>query len=216
METETTATEPDAPTGVLVETGPADPVVEQSVIADLEPGADIAAAAGDVVPAVTPVGMPQLDFATFPNQIFWLLVTLFVIYTILTRVALPRIGAVLAERQGTITNDVAAAEELRMRASEAEAAYDKALADARAEANKIIAGAKAEIQAELDVELRKADAEIAARTAESEKAIAAIRDSAVQSVAAVAKDTAAALVVALGASADAATVDAAVDAKMKG
>lgn len=216
METETTATELEAPVGTLVETAPADPAIEQSVIDDMEPGAEIAVAAGDVVPAVTPVGMPQLDFTTFPNQIFWLLVTLFVIYSILTRVALPRIGAVLAERQGTITNDVAAAEELRMRATEAEAAYDKALADARTEANKIIAGAKAEIQAELDVELRKADAEIAARTAESEKAIAAIRDSAVQSVAAVAKDTAAALVVALGVSADAATVDAAVDAKMKG
>ena len=26
------------------------------------------------------VGMPQLDFSTWPNQIFWLLVTLVVIY----------------------------------------------------------------------------------------------------------------------------------------
>ena len=57
-------------------------------------------------------GMPQLDFATYPNQIFWLLIALVAIYFLLSRVALPRIGAVLAERQGTITNDVAAAEEL--------------------------------------------------------------------------------------------------------
>jgi F-type H+-transporting ATPase subunit b len=35
--------------------------------------------------------------------------------------------AVLAERQGTITNDIAAAEELKQRAIEAEAAYDKTL-----------------------------------------------------------------------------------------
>lgn len=49
------------------------------------------------------VGMPQLDISTWPNQIFWLLVTLLAIYLILTRVALPRIGAVLAERRGTIT-----------------------------------------------------------------------------------------------------------------
>jgi F-type H+-transporting ATPase subunit b len=33
------------------------------------------------------------DFSTFPNQIFWLVVTLVVIYLILSRVALPRIGA---------------------------------------------------------------------------------------------------------------------------
>ncbi len=44
-------------------------------------------------------GMPQLDFSTFPNQIFWLLVTLVVIYFVLSRIALPRIGSVLAERQ---------------------------------------------------------------------------------------------------------------------
>ncbi len=170
----------------------------------------------DVAAEVSTVGMPQLDFSTYPNQIFWLLVSLVAIYLILTRIALPRIGAVLAERQGTITNDVAAAEELRQRATEAEAAYDKALAEARAEANRIIGEAKAEIQAELDVELQKADAEIAARTAESEKAIAEIRDSAADNVAAVARDTAAALVAALGASADQAAVDAAVASRMKG
>ena len=36
------------------------------------------------------VGMPQLDFSTWPNQIFWLLVTLAVIYFLLTRIALRR------------------------------------------------------------------------------------------------------------------------------
>ena len=56
-------------------------------------------------------GMPQLDFSTYGNQIFWLLVTLVVIYLILSRVALPRIAAILNERQGTITNDLAAAED---------------------------------------------------------------------------------------------------------
>ena len=152
-------------------------------------------------------GMPQLDFSTFPNQIFWLVVTLVVIYLVLNRIALPRIGAILAERAGTITNDLAAAEELKQKAAEAEAAYEKALTDARAEANRIVAETKAGIQAELDEELKKADAEIAARTAESEKAIAAIRDSAAQSVAEVAKDTAAAVVEALGFEPDPAAIE---------
>ena len=62
--------------------------------------------------AAESVGMPQLDFATFPNQIFWLVITLIVIYLILSRVALPRIGGILADRQGSITNDIAAAEDL--------------------------------------------------------------------------------------------------------
>ncbi|WP_377511340.1 F0F1 ATP synthase subunit B' [Octadecabacter sp. R77987] len=161
-------------------------------------------------------GMPQLDFSTFPNQIFWLLVTLVVIYFVLSRIALPRIGSVLAERQGTITNDIAAAEELKQKAVEAEEAYNQALADARVEASRIVGEAKAEIQADLDVELQKADAQIAAQTAESEKAIADIRAGAMDSVKAVAKDTAKELIAALGGKADAKTITAAVTARMKG
>ena len=51
-------------------------------------------------------GMPQLDFATFPNQIFWLLVTLVVIYLILSRVVLPRVGSDKTEpTRGRTTRD---------------------------------------------------------------------------------------------------------------
>lgn len=161
-------------------------------------------------------GMPQLDPSTWANQVFWLLLTLVVIYLVLSRVALPRIAAILAERQGTISNDIAAAEELKQRAAEAEEAYNQALADARNEANGIIAATKADIQEDLDIALAKADAEIAAKTAEGEKAIAAIREGALESVKAVAKDTAKELVAAMGGTADAKTITAAVTARMKG
>jgi len=162
------------------------------------------------------IGMPQLCAEWIPNQVFWLLVALVVIYLILSRIALPRIGAVLAERAGTITNDVAAAEELKQRVIAAEAAYEKALADARAEANRIVAETKVGIQADLDVELQKADAQIAAKAAESEKAIGAIRAESATHVTAVAKDTAAALVAALGVAVEPETITAAVSGRMKG
>ena len=166
--------------------------------------------------AASAPGMPQLDFSTFPNQIFWLVVTIVVIYLILSRVALPRIGAVLAERQGTITNDIAAAEDLKRQAAAAEDAYNKALADARAEAQAIAAETRAEIMADLADATAKADAEISEKLAESEKAIAEIRANAMASIEDVAKDTAAELIAALGSEADAKTVDAAVAARIKG
>ncbi|ARC89658.1 F0F1 ATP synthase subunit B' [Rhodovulum sp. MB263] len=166
--------------------------------------------------AADAVGMPQLDFSTYPNQIFWLVVTLFAIYFVLSRIALPRIGAVLAERQGTISNDIAVAEELKLQAQEAERAYEKALADARAEAQRIVAEAKAEIKADLDAATAKADAEIAARSAEAEAQIAEIRAGALESVTEVAKSTAVDVVAAMGFRADAGTIDAAVDSKLKG
>ena len=162
------------------------------------------------------IGMPQLCFEWFPNQIFWLVLTLVVIFLVLSRVALPRIASVLAERQGTISNDIAAAENFKAKAVEAEEAYNKALADARHEAQNIVASAKAEIQADLDIAIAKADAEISAKAAESEKAIAEIRAGALASVEEVAKDTAAEIVSALGGKAAAKDVGAAVAARLRG
>ena len=162
------------------------------------------------------VGMPQLDFSTFSNQIFWLVVTLFVIYFILSRIALPRIGEALADRAGTISNDLAEAEELKQRALEAEKAYEKALADARAEAQSINVAMRAEIQAQLDVELAKADAQISARTAEAAVALAKIRSTAMVSVNDVAKATTKEIVAVMGGKADAKIVTSAVNLRMKG
>ncbi len=170
----------------------------------------------EVVDAAAP-GMPQLDFSTFPNQIFWLVVTLVVIYLILSRVALPRIADILAERQGKITHDLAAAEDLKLKAVEAEQAYEKALAEARAEANRIVGLAKDEIKADLDAAIAVADAEIAAKMAESEQAIAEIRANAVTSIAEVARSTAVELANTLAPGiADEAAVLAAVETRLKG
>ena len=161
-------------------------------------------------------GMPQLDFSTFPNQIFWLLVTLVVIYFVLSQVALPRIGGTLANRKGTIAGDLAAAEELKQKARAAEKAYDAALVAARAEAAKIVAAAKADIQTDLNAAIARADVEIAAKSADSAKAIAEINAGAAEAVSAVANDTTLALIAAFGGAADTAAVAAAVSARLKG
>ena len=162
-------------------------------------------------------GMPQLDFSTWDNQMFWLVIALLATYFILSRVALPRIGGILAERAGTISNDIAAAEDLKAKATEAEAAYEKALVDARAEAGRIVAEAKAEIQKDLDEATAKADAEISAKAAESEAAIAEIRKGAMESVEVVAKETADAIIEAvMPGTGSAKAISDAVKSQMKG
>ena len=161
-------------------------------------------------------GMPQLDTSTFAHQVFWLIVALIVTYLVLSKIALPRIAGILADRQSRMGADIAAAERLKAEAVAAEAAYAQALADARAEAGRIVAAARADIQADLDKATAKADAEIAARTAESGKRIDEIRQGAVAAVGEVARSTAEAVVGKLGGSADAKTVAAAVAARMKG
>ncbi|MEM1314885.1 MAG: F0F1 ATP synthase subunit B' [Pseudomonadota bacterium] len=162
-------------------------------------------------------GLPQLDFASFPSQIFWLVVTLVALYLIFVNVALPKIGGVIEERHDAIEDDLDRAAELRRMAGEAEAAYEKALADARAEAGKIADAARAEIQKDVDAAVAKADAEIAARTSESEQRLAEIRADAQSAVAQVAQDAAAALVEAVApGAADDAAVAAAVQRRMEG
>jgi len=172
-------------------------------------------AANGAADAAGAPGLPQLDLTTFGNQIFWLAVALVAIYFILSRIALPRIAAVLAERQDTISNDLAAAEDLKARADEAEKAYEKALAEAKAEAQRIAAETKAAMKDELARANAEADARIAEKTAEGEKKIAEIRDSAAEAVREVAKDVTSELVTAMGQKADGRSVNAAVNAQLK-
>ena len=139
-------------------------------------------------------GLPQLDFDTWPSQIFWLAVALIALYQLMSKIALPRISSVLEERADAIADDLDRAEEFKRKAEEAQAAYDRALAEARAKAQAIAAETRAQIQAQVDAEMTRADAEISARAAESETRIREIRDSAMASVEAVATETAGAVV----------------------
>ncbi len=117
------------------------------------------------------VGMPQLNPEYYPNLIFWLIVSIVLLYMILSRVAIPRISSVLAERSDAIAGDLETAQLYKRRAEEAEAAYNAALADARDQAHKIAAAKKVEVGKEVAALTAKADAEIAAKAAEYEKLI---------------------------------------------
>ena len=168
------------------------------------------------VEAAEKAGMPQLDFSTFPNQIFWLAVTLVVTFLLLKLVVLPRVASILAERKGRIRSDLTAAAELKDKAVAAEKAYQDALVRARAEAGKIIAAAKADIQADLTAAIAKADAVIATKAAESDLRINEIKAGAMDAVSAIAKATAGELVAALGGTSDAKAIASAVAARLKG
>lgn len=183
----------------------------------LEAGLEVAIGT-DHDAAASGAGMPQLDFATFDNQVFWLILALIAIFFILTKIALPRISAVIAERQGALTNDLAAAEDLKRQAADAEEAYNTALANARAEAQRIGQDTRDEIQAQLQVEIDRADAQIAARAAEGEARIAEIEAGALATAEEVARDVAAEIVRALapGQDVNADAVAAAVSSRVRG
>lgn len=135
-------------------------------------------------------GMPQLDFTTFPNQIFWLVVTLVVIYLILNGIAIPRIREILAERGRTREHDIELAETFRVKAVECEEQYELALTEARGKAREVLDSAKAEFAKDLESATAEADERIAVKLAESEERINDIRANAIKSIEQVAGEVA--------------------------
>ena len=82
-------------------------------------------------------GFPPFNPQTFASQLFWLAITFVLLYVLMARLALPRVGAIIDDRQKRIAGDLAEAERLKEQSDAAVAAYEKALADARARAQAI-------------------------------------------------------------------------------
>ncbi len=127
-------------------------------------------------------GMPQLNFHTYPTQIFWLLIIFVVLYQLMVRAALPRIGGMIEERRGRIASDLDRAQELKDDTERAIASYEAALAEARAKAHAFVQEKRDALTAEMDAERAGLDKEIATKVGKAEKAIAATRDKALGQV----------------------------------
>jgi F-type H+-transporting ATPase subunit b len=134
--------------------------------------------------------MPQLDISTWPPQLFWLAVTFIALYFVISRVAIPRTGGVIALRKSTIDGDLASAQKLKIETENAVKSYEAALADAKAKANAIATENRNTLNAEIEAERAKLDAALGAKIATAEKKVAASRDKALQEVAGMAADIA--------------------------
>src|ERR1700746_1787708 len=97
---------------------------------------------------------PPFESQHFPSQLVWLAISFLLLYVLMSRIALPRIGGIMAARSRVISDDLARAENLKERSNAANAAYEKALADARSRAQ-AIAGATREQQARETEDLHK-------------------------------------------------------------
>ena len=161
-------------------------------------------------------GLPQLDASTYAPQVIWLAITFGVLYVLMTRVALPRIGHVLEERRYKIDQNLKMAESLKGDAEAAAAAYEGAMADARARAGDVLGDVRegaardaAERQEELGARLHADIQEAEAGIAEArDKAVAGIRDLAAEVAHSAAEKLA-------GETVDAGAVRSAVDAALK-
>jgi F-type H+-transporting ATPase subunit b len=137
---------------------------------------------------------PPFQAQHFPSQLFWLAISFVLLYVLMSKVALPRIGSILAARSRVIGDDLAAAERLKEQSDAAHAAYDKALADARARAQAMASTTRQEQASEADAAQKRLEAQLHERLAAAEQSIAATRTAAMGNVRSIAADTAAAIV----------------------
>jgi len=139
---------------------------------------------------VQKAGMPQFDLSRFPSQIFWLGVTFLVLYLVMSRIALPRIGEVLEARANRIGGDLDRASALKAEADQIKAAYEKALGESRAKAQEV--GRSTEAALARDSAARQAELgnELAGRIRDAEGRIAAAKASAMGNLAGVAAEVA--------------------------
>jgi F-type H+-transporting ATPase subunit b len=160
---------------------------------------------------------PPFDSSTFPSQLVSLVVFFVALYIIVSRFALPRVGAVIDARQNRIEGDLAEAQKLKDESEAALKAYESELAEARSKAQAINSANREKLNAASEAERKTLEDKLAAKLAESEKAIAATRAAAMSNVRGIAADAATAIVQRLtGSTPDGKAVEAAVDASLKG
>ena len=100
---------------------------------------------------VPPKGhFPPFEKETFASQLFWLAVAFVTLYVIISRLAIPRVDGIMNARQQRIENDLAEARRLKDESVAAMAAYEKALADARARAQALANEARDKYAAEAE------------------------------------------------------------------
>jgi F-type H+-transporting ATPase subunit b len=159
---------------------------------------------------------PPFDRSTFGSQLIWLAIFFVALYIIVSRLALPRVGSILAERRTRVTGDLDAARRAKDEADAANVAYEKSLADARSRAQAIAGDTRAKLTAEAEVKRKALEASLGAKLAEADKTIAATKAAAMANVRGIAQEAAAAIVTRLtGATPAAGAVTAAVDAAVK-
>ncbi|TMJ51679.1 MAG: F0F1 ATP synthase subunit B' [Alphaproteobacteria bacterium] len=160
---------------------------------------------------------PPFQKDTFASQLVSLAIAFVALYLIVSKIALPRVGSVLDERQGKIDGDLAEAQKLKDASDAALKAYQNELAAARSRAQAIGAETREKLNAASEAERKTLEERLSLKLAEAEKAIAATRTAAMSNVRGIAADAAVAIVQRLtGIAPDGKSVKAAVDASLKG
>ena len=132
--------------------------------------------------------MPQLDFSTFLPQIFWLFLSLSILYLILSRYALPRISDVIEERKDIIAQDIDKAKEYSLDTNKAIEELNLKIAEARSQSQQMINNSLLEIKNSNELKKNKLFEDIKSDVSAAEKVIYENKDLALKDIISVSED----------------------------
>jgi F-type H+-transporting ATPase subunit b len=154
----------------------------------------MATSAHTSVPGGAKPPFPPFNKEYFASQALWFVIFFVALYVIISRLAIPQIGGILAARNKQIADDLDEANRLKAASDGALASYEKALADARGRAQTMAAEARDKLNAEADKTRKVLEGDLAAKLADAEKTIAATKAGAMANIESAATDTAVAIV----------------------
>ncbi len=122
-------------------------------------------------------GMPQLNFKSplTTSQVVWGAIIFVLLYVLLSRWALPKVGSVMEERRSRIAGDLDTAHGAKAQADAAVAELTEATRRARSEAQASVAAATQQAKAEAATQAAAANEKLDAQLVEAEGRIAAAR-----------------------------------------
>ena len=139
-------------------------------------------------------GLPQLNTALFPEQIFWLAIAFTTLYVLMSRVALPGVARTKDHRKSTVGAELEAARLANERAKAAAEQVERSLGEARKKAQDIMNAQMVEVAAHAAQQQAQQDKQHTSRLRSAEATIAVAREAALSAVRAGASDLSSAIV----------------------
>jgi F-type H+-transporting ATPase subunit b len=137
---------------------------------------------------------PPFDQQHYASQLVWLAITFVLLYVLMSRFALPRVGGIIAARSGQIEGDLNEAQRLKEETEQAMASYEKTVGEARGNAQTIAAQARDTLMGEAEEKRKTLEAALHKKLEEAEKAIVATKAAAMGNVRAIAHEAASSIV----------------------
>src|SRR4029079_715409 len=113
---------------------------------------------------------PPFQSETFASQLVWFALTFVALYLLASRLLLPRVGGIIDARADKIEGDLAEAQRFKGEADAANAAYEKALSDARERAQALANATREQQAAETEKKRKALESQLDAKLGEAEEA----------------------------------------------